>query len=159
MNLNLACGDTRLGDALGVDIYDTPTTDLRADIMHLPFGNQTIDSIQCHQAVEHFFPDETQPLFEEWARVLKSNGTIYITTPDFRYVSQQYLNHGMALQLVRAYVCGTTDLNTFTKDQPESYHRTLWDQDTLMSELKIWNFERFNVWNEEWNLHLTAHRR
>lgn len=158
MNLNLACGDLKLGEDIGVDIYHSSAVDVMANVSSLPFKDASIENIQCRQAVEHFFPDETIPLFVEWARVLKRGGNLFITTPDFRYVAEQFVHHGMQIHIARAYICGTTEFNTYKKDEPESYHRTLWDESSLRGELSVCGFGNFNAWNEEWNLNLNAQK-
>ena len=158
MKLNLACGDVSGESEIGIDIYPSPAVNVIADIAHLPLGDATVDEIQCYQAVEHFFPDETMALWAEWARVMKPGAKLYISTPDFRYVANQFANNGMQIGIARAYICGTTEWNTYKKDQPESYHRTLWDYQSLSSELMMNGFGNFETHNEEWNLFVTCTR-
>lgn len=154
----MACGDTNFPAHYGIDIYPGHNVDIQADITHLPFRDGSIEAIECHQAIEHFFPEDSLALFGEWARVLKSGGMIHISTPDFRYVAREFLEGRMHIHIARAYICGTTEMNTFKRDQPESYHRTLWDVLSLSQELTASGFNDIQCKNEAWNLHITASR-
>lgn len=158
MKLNLGCGDIRMDGYTGVDIIDTPAVDVHADIRNLPFETGTVDEVFAAQVVEHFFPGDIEALFVEWARVLRPGGLLHLETPDFGYVAQEYVAGRMGVNLARAYVCGTVDgLNTYDRNVPESYHRTLWDADSLRYETSRY-FTTSRVWNHDWNLHFEATR-
>lgn len=159
MRLNLGCGDQRMDGYVGVDITEGPATDVVSDIRSLPYPDGTADEIYSAQVIEHFFPSDTQDLFREWLRVLRPGGTMHVTTPDFEHVAHQYIAGGMGIGLVRAYVCGTVDdLNTYDPDVPESYHRTVWDADSLRYELSAVGFKHIETWSDQWVLHATARK-
>lgn len=158
MKVNLGCGDIRLTGYVGVDVVPSPAVDVLADARSLPFADGSVEEIFSAQVVEHFFPGDIAPLFAEWARVMKPGGLLHLETPDFGYVARQYVAGQMSISLARAYVCGTVDdLNTYDRDVPESYHRTLWDEPSLRYEVTP-HFTPTRVWNHDWNLHFEAVR-
>lgn len=146
-----------MANCINVDIVPGPGVDLVADVTRLPHENGTVDGIVAHQIIEHLFPHQTQDLFHEWYRVLKPGGKLYVTTPDFRFVCEEYVAGRMGCNLARAYVNGTVpDLNSFDPDEPASYHRTVWDAGSLAYELGTAGFHEIDHFTAEWNLHCTA---
>lgn len=157
MNLNIGCGSVRMEGYIGVDVYPFEAVDVVADAAKLPFADQSVDRIRCDQVIEHFFPGDIDGLLKEWGRVMKPGGRVYITTPDFEYVAREYVAGRMGVNLARAYICGTVDgLNTYDRNQPESYHRTLWDVVSLQSEFAAVGLQYLRHHNEAWNLHFEA---
>lgn len=159
MKLNLGCGDHRMEGFVGVDVVPGDAVDQVANVLQLPYGDNSIEEIAAFQVIEHLFPHETQGLFHEWFRVLQPGGALYVTTPDFGYVAEQYVAGQMSVNLARAYITGTVEgLNSFDPEVPASYHRTMWDRVALGYELATAGFQDISDWNETWNLHCRARK-
>lgn len=54
--------------------------------IHLPFKDKTFDTVVSWEVLEHI-PKETEPtMFSEMARVLKTNGVCYLSTPHKSFI-------------------------------------------------------------------------
>lgn len=82
MKLNLGCDDDGIEGYLGVDKLLMPNSaaGIQADVMALPFADDSIDEIWASHLLEHLEWD--QKPFEEWFRVLKPGGEVTVAFPD-----------------------------------------------------------------------------
>ena len=56
---------------------------LQADVLDLPFDDESVDEVRCDALVEHFSFEEESLFFHEVKRVLKPGGQLNFSTPDF----------------------------------------------------------------------------
>lgn len=82
--LNLGGGGNCLEGCLTADI------DARADVYvditkSLPFPDNSVDSIFCEEAIEHVSRSAGEAMLGECFRILKTGGTIRVSTPDLDY--------------------------------------------------------------------------
>lgn len=78
--LSIGCGEKREG-TVNVDINPAVGPDVVCDGLFLPFRNETFDKCILRHVLEHTLqPDE---LLAECNRVLKTEGLIYVTFPNF----------------------------------------------------------------------------
>jgi predicted SAM-dependent methyltransferase len=82
--LDIGCGEEKRGDAIGLDIRRTDSTDVMADASLLPFKDGAFDNVFSSHLVEHFSHRDISKIISEWVRVLKNNGTMEIWCPDLR---------------------------------------------------------------------------
>lgn len=54
---------------------------IRADICNIPLCNAVVDHFICSDTLEHIEKEQNEAAFMSIARVLKSNGTLFITVP------------------------------------------------------------------------------
>lgn len=81
MNLNLGSGTSRKQDYISVDLYSD--ADVHWDLTQpLPLDDGDVDNIYASHVIEHFDKHEWKKISKDWARVLKSGGTIEIHCPD-----------------------------------------------------------------------------
>jgi len=66
-------------DFINVDISEFPGVHVRGDTHHLPFKDNSIDSILCEQMMEHI--QNPKKMVSEFLRILAPKGEIYITAP------------------------------------------------------------------------------
>lgn len=55
------------------------------NIYETNFENDLFDIIVCTEVIEHLDTDELELLLEEWKRILKLNGLVWISTPNKRF--------------------------------------------------------------------------
>jgi ubiquinone/menaquinone biosynthesis C-methylase UbiE len=114
-HLDFGCGPGTLVSLLsadvsvvGVDIagaqiayaqqhYGGPGKDfLQIDSERLPFPDKTFDSISCVEVIEHLDTRVTTTIFSEFLRVLKPEGKVIVTTPNYASlwpVLEKMVNH------------------------------------------------------------------
>jgi SAM-dependent methyltransferase len=140
--LDIGCGDKpyvhlfpRVTRYVGIDLPPSSDTTRRPDVwasgLHLPFANQSFQTVFCAQVLEHV--PRPEELLAEAFRVLKGEGRIILTAPQtwglheephdyyrFTRYGLQYLleSCGFVVQLVEARggafrMMGQTFLNTY----------------------------------------------
>ena len=62
------------------------------DIFNLPYENATVDEIRAEALIEHLSFHEEPNFFFEVSRVLKPGGILYLTTPDFDKLIEDWTN-------------------------------------------------------------------
>ncbi len=77
--INIGCGLKRIPEYLGVDQIHASTVDLLAGAMHLPFRDNSVDSIAAHNVLEHVL--DVYGVMYEFHRVLKPGGELWIRVP------------------------------------------------------------------------------
>lgn len=105
IKINIGCGGRPLKEYINIDM-DTKeelekrylnlkiTDDIilkQYDIYNLPFADNEVDEILCEALIEHIPFTHEEAFFREIARVLKINGKLYISTPNFEKTAKQWL--------------------------------------------------------------------
>ena len=106
MKINLGCASRPLDGYINVDMDSLedikkryPNTKINEDIkfiqanvLNLPFENDTIDEVKCDALMEHFSFKEEPRFFYEVKRVLKPGGVFCFSVPDFEDAVTKWLN-------------------------------------------------------------------
>jgi SAM-dependent methyltransferase len=81
--LDVGCGINKFPGAIGIDRIRGTAADLLADLDHFPypFRDRSFDQIRAVHVIEHV-ADVVQTI-EEFHRLLRSGGTVYIATPHY----------------------------------------------------------------------------
>jgi len=58
------------------------TVHVAADTNRLPFANDVFDGVFASHLLEHFDCRERHQVFQEWKRVLKNGGFVYVVVPN-----------------------------------------------------------------------------
>ena len=85
VKLHLACGLDYLEGYINVDLYpqEGAKVDEVFDVRKIPYPDNSVDEIRAFHIIEHFDWKEGQRTLEEWYRVLKPGGRLWLETPDF----------------------------------------------------------------------------
>lgn len=132
VKLNLGCGeyplekpfmniDRRRPDIVGEDDRRFICHDL---VEGIPFPDAMIDSIVCHHFLEHLTYPQAEELIKECARVLKPGGLLSLVTPDFEWLTREYLSDAERLAPM-------AELMLFCEGPDGDKHRSAWDQKLL----------------------------
>ena len=98
VKLHLGCGNRHLDGYIHIDLDTYPHIDYVQDIRELPmFMDETVDLIYSCGAIQYFDRDEVKIVLKEWRRVLKKNGILRISVPDFESIVKVYLQNGKNL--------------------------------------------------------------
>lgn len=66
---------------VGVDAMAWPVQ-VRADIRHLPFRDESADFLHCAHTIEHIPLEDVSGTLAEFRRVLRKTGVLFISGPD-----------------------------------------------------------------------------
>jgi len=79
--LNVGCGDMILEGYTNIDLY-SEHADVKADAMHLPYNDSSVDLILNSHIIEHFDFKTGFDLLKEWYRVLRTGGVLVTECPN-----------------------------------------------------------------------------
>ena len=143
MNLHIGCGDRRIEGYTNIDVVKTCATDIVCDTMELPFEKCSIDKIYACSMLEHFGRNDKMKFFRNtcwvdvvkyWHNLLKDNGILYISVPDFKAVCQHYLQTGRIEDILGLVVGG--------QKNEEDLHGMIFDFNHIGSYLKSIGFSK-----------------
>lgn len=141
MKLHLGCGKRYIPGYIHVDAVDYPHVDHVATIDNLSFiPDNSVEVIyNCH-VLEHFKRKEVERVLHEWFRILKPEGVLRISVPDFAKLSEVYQRYGK-LDMVIGALFGRGDYLY-------NIHYNVFDFDSLSEVLKKVGFN--NVQRYDW---------
>lgn len=91
IRLEIGCGKKPRPGFLTCDIRELPGVDYVCSSDDLPFENEMIDEIYSRHVVEHFTLKEFLKVLQEWNRVLKIGGEVYIICPNLLWHLEQII--------------------------------------------------------------------
>jgi predicted SAM-dependent methyltransferase len=106
MKLNLGCHVWKLDGFTNVDIDPKMNPDVLADVLKLPFEDNSVDEIYAGHIIEHLNMKQSEEAIIEWKRVLKVGGIITITIPDFQTGIYMYENDMISQEMLNKIVFG-----------------------------------------------------
>lgn len=141
MILNLACGENRITGCINVDKFTT--CDLKADIVDLPFGPNSVDTIYLFHAIEHFEERKQIEVLTKIWNTLKPNGRFVCSYPEFTKIAQNYINNYKgAREFWKWTIYGR-------QSNPGDYHVSLMDTKFFLPLLQQLGFVDFQVLEEK----------
>lgn len=142
IKLNLGCGWRDFGaDWIHIDGGNYPHLH-SADIINLPFEDESVDLIYASHVFEYFDRQEGEELLKKWHAKLKPGGVIRLAVPDFTQMVNLYLHKGYPLSKFLGPLYGKMPMGDQT-----IYHRTTYDFQELESLLKVCNFKEVRRYN------------
>tara|TARA_R110000796_G_scaffold39057_1_gene97726 strand:+ start:594 stop:1157 length:564 start_codon:yes stop_codon:yes gene_type:complete len=143
MKLHLGCGNRKIKGFINIDIQESPSVDLIANIMELPYEGNSIDTIYSCCMLEHFGRNNNMEFFRNtswkdvlkyWYKLLKPGGEVYISVPNFEAVCKEYLNSGDISKILGITIGG--------QKNEEDLHGMLYDYKLLSKELYTQGFSK-----------------
>lgn len=92
IRLEIGSGKSPREDFYTCDIRDLPNIDYVCTAHQLPFEDGTVDEIYSRHVIEHFSLKNFLKVLEEWNRVLKKGGEVYIICPNLTWHLKQVLD-------------------------------------------------------------------
>jgi SAM-dependent methyltransferase len=96
---------------------------------HLPYENNSFDVVTLVEVIEHLLPETVETLFSEAYRVLKNNGRLYVSTP----------NYGSLWPVLETVVNRKSGISY------EEQHINFYKRDRLNKEIEATGFKQTNV--------------
>jgi predicted SAM-dependent methyltransferase len=128
MKLHLGCGDKRLDGYEHVDARAECNPDHVADVMALPFDENSAELVYFSHGLEHIRRPDVMDALGEWRRVLKPGGILRLAMPDFEALSGVYHDEKVHLVRIQGLLWGRQNYNGNT-------HYCGWDYETLAHTL------------------------
>ena len=159
--INLGCASRLLKGYINVDMDSIseirvryPNIDiddniefLQANVLNLPFDNNSVDEVRCDALVEHFSFKEESIFFNEVKRVLKSGGNFNFSTPDFD-------------ETIKKWTEAKDDWKEFFRDDDEAIKNQHWFGNNSYSVENKWGYLTaciFGTQNGEGQFHKNAY--
>ena len=118
--LNLGCNTRILKGYTNIDFTAYPGVDIISDVSKLEmFEDNSVDVIRASHILEHFRYGDTKRVLDEWYRVLKTDGLLYLSVPSWERAIEIYLKAGLQEWLVYFLYGDQTDKG--------NYHYTIYD--------------------------------
>lgn len=141
MRLHVGCGERRLPGYQHVDLRHLHGLDAVADLVHMPFGTDSVVEVYACHMLEHIKRPAVPALLWEWSRVLKSHeGVLRLAVPDFNMIATLYLDCGVSLVRLWGYILGR-------QNYPENTHYTVWDYELLAYVVTECGFYDAKTWH------------
>lgn len=145
LKLHLACGHDYNDDYINVDFYapEDAKCDVRFDVQKLPYPDNSVDEIKAFHIIEHFHFFEIKEVLNEWYRVLKPGGRLYLETPDFLESCRSFVegNPAMPLEDWRFLLYGHFFAYPWV---PGQIHKFLFTETQIKANLSWAGFKKVN---------------
>ena len=141
IRLNLGCASRLLSGYINVDMdsieeiknrypnieIDEDQQFLQANILDLPFEDNTVDEIRADAFMEHMSFKEESQMFKEVYRALKPGGLFVFSVPDFE-------------DAVRKWLAAEEDWRDFYRDDDEAIAQSHWFGQYSYSTSSRWGY-------------------
>ena len=147
VKLHLGCGSVSHPGYVNIDLYPHPHIHYVHSIDRLPmFRDNTVDLIYACHCLEHF-PHGTVPaVLSEWHRVLKRDGVLRLSVPDFDLLLEMYARTGKEvgknMEVMNMALMGG-------QDSPLNFHRSVFNMESLARLLTQVGFRVTRRWTPE----------
>lgn len=140
--LNLGCGKKHYSNCINIDVRAEFKPDICANIMNLPFGDDSVDGIVAEDVVEHFTRENAKKFLCECRRVMKKGAVIKIKTPYFETIVDMYRKRILSDYDVMRRIFGGQEYET-------NFHYHLYNPGTLSVLLEECGFPYTSFIGEE----------
>lgn len=152
IKLHLGCGNVSLKNYINIDVRSLKNVDIVADITSLPFiPDCSVDEIYTCHTFEHISHQKSIDVLKEWFRILKSQGKIIISVPDFERVIQIYKKTGNNIWNIKSILMGE-------QDYPEDSHYSVFNFNFFEQILKYVGYKKIRhlennekITNKDWS--------
>ena len=135
MKLHLGCGNKKIPGYINVDIIDSEAVDIVDNVALLEsFKNNSVDIIYACHVLEHFKRKEYFLVLKRWTEILKSDGILRLSVPDFTKVSFAYTEKKIPLEKLLGFINGA---QTYLYN----FHYMNFDFDILERDLTLLNYK------------------
>jgi predicted SAM-dependent methyltransferase len=146
MKLHLGCGKRYIPGFIHIDVVEYDHIDHICSIDNLSFiEDESVELIyNCH-VLEHFKRQDVNKVLREWYRVLKKDGILRTSVPDFEKLVEVY-NKYKDLKMIIGPLFGRMDYLY-------NIHYNVFDFKTLEEELKKAGFRKVYRYNWKDTIH------
>lgn len=129
MKLNLGSHDRIIPGYDNVDWGDYPGVKYKADVSDLSqFADNSVDIVRASHILEHFEHHRAIAILKEWRRVLKPNGMLYLSVPDWDRILVGYQTFGLCQWVIESLYCD--------QKYKGAYHNNVFDEKRIKDHLR-----------------------
>ena len=156
LKIHIGCGQVYIDGYINVDFSPDSRADIMDDaVLMEKFRNNSADEIYACNVLEHLGRFRYKPALKRWYDILKPNGRLKLSVPDFRALCEYYLETGDLNSLYPALYAG--------QDTPWNFHYWCWDLRTLEQELQDVGFRNIQRWEDhpvrDWSINYVPYRK
>lgn len=145
MKFNIGCGKRNFGkNWIHIDSYEYGHVD-SDDIFLKSYDLNSADLIYASHLIEYFDRDEILELLLSWKKVLKKNGILRLSVPNFEVCAKLYTQGLYTLDYFLGPFYGKMKMNNKL-----IYHRTIFDFESLKTLLKKVGMKKIAIY--DWRL-------
>lgn len=146
IKLNLGCGRKYLPGFINIDIEEFDHVDYVTSIDKLDiFRGGSVSLIYASHVLEHTPRPQTEPILNEWYRVLMPGGILRVAVPDFEAIIKVYSKNRNLDELL--------GLLYGKQDCEYDFHYKVFDFSTLSSLLKMVGFKKVYKYDFQKTIH------
>lgn len=141
LKLNVGCGNKKIHGFVNLDGRAECNPDAVCDILELPqyFPKDSIDLIYACHVIEHIPKDKLVSTLESWSDLLKFDGKLRLSVPNFDMIVHYYRMTG-DLKSLQSYIHGG-------QKYPYDHHYTTFNRESLEELLKYVGFREITEWD------------
>ena len=158
INLHLGAGKRNIPGFINVDLSNYKHIHFKRNVSNLKnFKTNSVDYIYASHVLEYFDYNEAYKVLKEWKRVLKPNGILRISIPDFNSLLKVYRKTKNIDKIIGP-------LYGKTKQKKNTiYHKCVYDHAKIKKILKnvgfknIKKFDWKKIWHSNYDDHSKAY--
>ena len=140
IKLHLGCGNKKINGYTNIDCRHLPSVDEIQNVELLrSYKNNSIDLIYSAHVLEHFSRWRYIHVLSRWFEILKPNGCLRISVPDFAKICEHY-NTNKDLKPIMGLLYGG-------QDYLENFHYVTFDYTSLEMDFKNIGFKFVERWD------------
>jgi len=136
---NIGCGKEIFADYINCDIFNGKGVDVVCPVWELRdkdykfLQDSSIDEIRASHVIEHVSPDLLKKTVDEWYRVLKPEGKVFVYCPNAALIFSDYLDGQIPMIEASRFLFGEHDFSG-------NVHHVCFDQARLNTLLMMAGF-------------------
>jgi predicted SAM-dependent methyltransferase len=148
VKLHLGCGPRYIPGFIHVDAQAAPHVDIVGPVERLPMDEGTVSLIYASHVLEHFGRYKYKDVLKEWFRVLKPEGILRLSVPDFAACAAIYYESGLADGL-----SGLVGLIIGGQRNEHDFHKMIFDEEYLRRDFVDIGFREVRLWDWRFTEH------
>jgi predicted SAM-dependent methyltransferase len=138
--LHLGCGPVNHPKFINIDLLPEPHIHYVRSVDNLShFKDCSVDLIYASHCLEHFSFHIVPEILKEWYRVLRPNGILRLSSPDFDLLLKIYVENERDISSIINPLMGG-------QDSIYNYHKTIFNKASLTFLLKSAGFNKVSQW-------------
>lgn len=138
--LHLGCGQVNHSKFINIDMLSAPHVHYVRSVDNLSiFKDRSVDLIYASHCLEHFPFRAVPGVLKEWHRVLKTDGILRLSVPDFDLLQEIYKETGNDINNIVDPLMGS-QVNSL------DFHKSLFNSKNLTQLLETSGFHNVRIW-------------